>query len=137
MIVEDVDGNFVAEYSSIKKAAEAYGCSSSTMIYRIAVGRIIDGTIFKVIEPLEDRPSFLKDYNKKPCYDNELNGDKFNIIDYETKNGICITPCPHKDWIYPRPMVASGKCVTCPSYKGKNKTNHQVACSYGRKIKTA
>lgn len=134
VIVYDKDNNVIAEYSSIKDASEAFKCSHTTMIYRISAGREFNGLLFKLANPNETTMPLTRFLSKKEyTFDDAINTDKFTIIEYKTVNNVCITPCPFKP--APRPMVGNGKCVRCTAFRGKNKTNHQVACSF-RKYKT-
>lgn len=68
---------------------------------------------------------------KKKVYktdDVELDREQYRILAYEVKNiRVSITPCPFKG--SPKPMVGSGNCVRCSSFRGRNKVTHEVACS--------
>jgi len=60
--------------------------------------------------------------------DIELNSEKYSIVSYELVFGrLCITPCPYRE--APKPKVGSGLCMDCPSFRGRNRTKQQVACS--------
>lgn len=129
VIVSDIDGNILEQYPSIKEAARSHGCSHTTMMYRISTGRAFNGFIFKLADPNEEPLPLTVFLTKKEyTFDDALDEDKYTIVQYQTVNNICITPCPFKP--SPRPMVGNGQCVKCSSFKGKNKTNHQVACSF-------
>lgn len=48
---------------------------------------------------------------------------KENLIPYEVKNGVCVTPCPHKN-----AMIGSGSCVFCKHFSKKDMTKKVVHC---------
>ena len=48
---------------------------------------------------------------------------KENLIPYEVKNGLCVTPCPHKNV-----MVGSGSCVFCKHFLRKDMIRKIVYC---------
>lgn len=122
-------------FARVKEAALFAGVRPTTMSYRIR-SRNVDSKGYYYISG-ELTPEQLK-RRRKRCSnpesnqfvsdDQELDSERYKIVKYEVRNlRECITPCPYRD--YPKPMVGSGACLTCTSFKGRNKKTHEVACN--------
>lgn len=131
VIVCTSDGDMIAEYSSLTKAAMAYNTRHENMLYWI-MNKLYRHDCFFYFKNPSDYDTSLCKYNyhvpKSVDDDIELDGSKYRIVRYEVRNKReCITPCPFR--VYPKPLVGSGGCVSCPSFKGRNRKRHEVACS--------
>lgn len=121
-------------FERVGEAAKFAGVKSTTMSYRIRNRSVDKNGYYYIAEDLT--PEQLERKNKRMVLgshkefksdDDELD-PKFHILDYEVKNlRVSITPCPFKG--YPKPMIGSGACLKCSSFRGRNKTKHQVACN--------
>lgn len=122
-------------FARVKEAAIFAGVKPTTMSYRIR-SRTVDSKGYYYISG-ELTPEQLMRRRKRCANppprqyasdDQELDSERYRIINYEVRNlRECITPCPFRD--YPKPMVGSGACILCTSFKGRNKKTHQVACN--------
>ncbi len=126
-IVEDENGNIVGEYNSIFDMAQAYGVTSTTMRYRIRMEKPFNGLYFKLADKTKIQVS--KSILSKGVYDDNvvLNREKCRILSYQTKNHVCITPCPFLQ--SPKPMIGSGKCMSCTSFRGRSVKTNEIACN--------
>lgn len=130
VIVCDADGNVIDQLPSVKETARRYGFAHASILYRIYTGCSKGGIVFRFADPNNPVNENLKRYGNKPVnFDDKLD-DKYNILDYKTVNGVCITPCPFKE--SPKPKVGSAACLKCRQFKGKDKTKHQVACAFSK-----
>ena len=120
-------------FTHVREAAKFAGVRQTTMSYRIRA-RSVDKNGYYYIaedltpEQLERKASRLKNPPPKEYKsdDMELDG-RYHILKYEVRNlRVSITPCPYRR--YPKPMVGSGECQKCTSFKGRNKQTHEVAC---------
>lgn len=130
-IVEDAEGNVVAEYSSIKSVAKDYGITQATMRYRIMTGKVYNGFVFKLANKNEkiqlSNPLTKSQRKSLKKTDTIVDRDKYRIIKYEMKYHICITPCPYMQ--YPKYMVGSGRCLSCSHFRGRDIETNEIACS--------
>lgn len=130
ILVRNAEGEEIARFDCVSRAAEHYGLSHGTIIYRIRTARIKDGLSFEFVYPDDGKRNTLY---KTPCVRTErkdvsFNDGKYKIVPYEVKMGhVCITPCPYM--ISPKIMVGSVKCQRCGSFKGRDTRAHQVACN--------
>lgn len=131
VLVKNSNGDIIEEYNSATEAANHYGINSSTMSYRAKTGFQKDGKTFTYDSnqlPPSRRKRSMPKHEQFQDDDVELNRNKYAIVPYEVKDGrICITPCPFHN--YPKPLVGSGKCINCSSFRGRNKKTHEVACN--------
>ena len=145
----------VGYFDCIGDAARMAGIYTSNMTSRIKTGYTKDGVSFRFVkdkESLKDIPCLSPERKrgekfvatekkpklarpkkeKKSIFENddtELNREKYLILKYEVRNlRECITPCPFKE--YSKPMIGSAKCIKCSSFKGRNRTTHEVACKH-------
>ena len=142
-------------FECIGDAARMVGIYTSNMTSRIKTGYTKDGLSFRFVKngesltdipclsperkrgqkfvvtekmpkqtkPKKERKSVFEDDNT------ELNRDKYLILKYEVRNfRECITPCPFKE--SPKPMIGSAACIKCSSFKGRNRTTHEIACKH-------
>lgn len=121
-------------FERVSDAAKFAGVKSTTMSYRIRNRRADKNGYYYIAEELtpeqlerKNERMVLGSHKEFKSDDDELD-PKFHILDYEVKNlRVSITPCPFKG--YPKPMIGSGACLKCSSFRGRNKTKHQVACN--------
>ena len=121
-------------FDTVKDAAAYAKVKPTTMSWRLK-NRTVDSNGWLYLaeemseEHLEKRARRMK-YKTIEVFksdDVELE-PKFLIIKYEVINlRESITPCPFRDT--PKPMVGSGKCLMCTSFRGRNKKIHAVACN--------
>ena len=127
-----IDGTTIT-FKSVGEAADFADVARTTMstwIRTRAMNR--DGWIFfpaegQVLQPPKKR-------NKKPKKkefkneDSDLSNTEHTIIKYEVRFGhVCITPCPFM--LAPKHLVGSYSCLKCGSFRGRNRSTHEVACS--------
>lgn len=127
-IVEDINGNVVGEYDSIANMAESYGVTHTTIRYRIRMERPFDGLYFKLAD--NSKIQVPESILKKDVYEDDdvvLDREKYKILSYQTKNHVCITPCPFLQ--SPKPMIGSGRCMYCTSFRGRNIKTNEIACN--------
>ena len=132
VIARNLDGEIVNRYESIHDVSRKLKVLHPNVLYWVRTGYIKDGLKYE-FENKEDNAPFTsyKYYHTKPKDNVELNRDKWHIIKYEVINKrVSITPCPYRR--YPKPMVGSGLCQGCSSFRGRNKISHEVAC--GKKL---
>lgn len=150
-VIMEVFGEIVGYYNSTTDAAKKFNRYATTITKRVERGSVIDCVLLRYPNDDEDYKSYKclspkvmekETPREKPVkierpkkekkvfnYDDELDAEKYTIVNYEVKNlRICVTKCTVRD--YPQPLVGSAACVRCPSFKGRNKKTHQVACSH-------
>lgn len=145
----------VGYFECIGDAARMAGIYTTSMTLRIKTGYVKDGVSFRFVKDGDDlnaiprlsperkrsekftpkgkMPRKTKPKKEKKSVfeedDTELNREKYLILKYEVRNlRECITPCPFKE--APKPMIGSAKCIKCGSFKGRNRTTHEVACKH-------
>lgn len=132
VVVSDLDGNIVYRFSSVMEAARKFNTKHANMLYWIRTNYIKDDMVFAFENPNdEEHHTSYKIYRKatKKDEDIDLNGSKFAIVPYEVRNvRVCVTRCTIRE--YPQPFIGSAECARCPSFRGRNKKTHQVACSH-------
>ena len=151
-VVMEVDGEVVGWFDCTSDAARKFGHGISTISKRIERRAVVNGVLLRYPRAGEDvealaslspqreqayidrakvRP--LKPGRKpKPSLSNgddvELDAERYVIVPYEVVNKrVCITKCRIKD--RPQPLVGSVACMKCPSFRGRNRKTHQVACN--------
>lgn len=156
-VVMEIDGAVVGRFDCISDAARRFGHRTSTITNRIERRAVVDGVLLRYPEKGEDIGSFtsLSPQREQNCIsraegrtqkpapkpgrkpkpsrsggdDVELDAEKYVIVPYEVVNRrVCITRCRIKE--APQPLVGSAGCMKCPSFRGRNKKTHQVACSH-------
>lgn len=127
-IVEDINGNVISNFNSIKQVAKAYGVTQSSIRNRIFTGKSYGGLIFKLADKSK-KIQIPKSCTKKVDYkrNTDLDREKYTILGYKTINHICITPCPYSQ--HPKPMVGSGRCISCSSFRGRSVETKEIACN--------
>lgn len=149
----------IGYFDCIGDAARMAGIYTSNMTSRIKTGYTKDGFSFRFVNdgeslsdipclspkrkrgekfiiteksPKEDAFKAVKKTRRKSVFEEdttELDRSKYLIMKYEVRNlRECITPCPFKE--YPKPMIGSAMCMKCGSFKGRNRTTHEVACKH-------
>lgn len=149
-VIMEVLGNPIGWFDCITDVARKFGHTTSTITKRIERKAVINGVLIRFPnegENIESLPylSPPKKYGKlgkikskritkkekEISYKNddvELDREKYNIVKYEVRNlRVCITRCAYRD--YPQPLVGSAACVQCHYFRGRNKKDHEVACS--------
>lgn len=149
-VIMEVFGEIVGYYNSTSDAAKHLNRYTTTITKRVEREAVIDCILLRYPRDNEDYQSYKclspmrlekelpkknpqkrgrpKKEGKVYNYDDELD-DKYTLVDYEVKDlRICITKCTVRD--FPQPLVGSAACARCPSFKGRNKKTHQVACSH-------
>lgn len=120
-------------FKRVKDAADFAGVKSTTMSYRIRSRSVDKNGYYYISEELTPEQIEIKDRRmtwesaKKYKSDDVELDSKYHLISYEVRNlRVSITPCPFKE--HPKPMVGSGACLKCTSFRGRNREKHQVAC---------
>lgn len=132
VIAKDLEGKIVNRYESIHDVSRKLNVLHPNVLYWIRTGYVRNGLTYE-FENKEDNTPFTPYcyYHTKPIEDAELDRSKYNVIKYEVVNKrVSITPCPYKR--HPKPMVGSGLCQKCSSYRGRNRKTHEVACFKSR-----
>lgn len=126
--VFDENEELLEQYESIQAAAMHYGVNHCTILYWIGAQRPKNGRIFRFHnEEYSSSRHIYRYYHVKATDDKVLDKENNTILKYEVINKrVSITPCPFKE--YPKPMVGSGLCVRCNSFRGRNRKDHEVAC---------
>jgi hypothetical protein len=135
----------VGYFDCIGDAARMAEISTTSMTGRIKSQYVKNGVSFRFakegedldgvpcLSPKRERPEISvkkKDFKPKEA-SKKLDGEKYTILKYEVRNiRECITPCPFKE--APKPMVGSAKCMSCGSYRGRNRIAHEIACNHQR-----
>lgn len=123
------NGEIVHEFETVRDAANHFGLHHSTICYRVHRGFFFDGLKFHYrMRPTKRECKIKATRCEYKDDDVELDREKYKIVPYEVRFGrVSITRCPFKR--YPQPLVGSGECMRCSSFKGRNKKTHEVACS--------
>ena len=135
-----VNGSPYGIFERLGDAARMFGISPAAMYHRIQRGTVVGNVKFryeKIGEELKDvfnlspKRKARKTVNKQAKFksdDVELDGNKYTIVPYKVRNiRECITRCVCKE--FPQPFVGSVECARCPSFRGRNKNTHEVACA--------
>ena len=128
VVAKNLEGEIVNRYESLLDVSRKLNVLHPNVLYWIRTGYIKNGLKYE-FENKEDNTPFTPYcyYHTKPIEDAELDRSKYNVIKYEVINKrVSITPCPYKR--HPKPMVGSGLCQRCSSYRGRNRKTHEVAC---------
>lgn len=150
VIIHEKGGKVVNIYPSIREVSRVTGMHVSTIKWRVERGEQVKGEVFRTLtheEELQLRAMTIEFLNRGQkeksgtiqgseitkgiemtnVDDQELDGVKYSIVDYETiAKRVCITPCPYLE--SPKPMVGSVLCLSCESFRGRNRSTQQVAC---------
>lgn len=87
-------------------------------------GNLIDQKTVEEEHRKKNRESKEKSGYKEVVLDRE----RYLILKYEVRNIVqCITPCPFM--LAPKAMIGSPRCQQCSSFRGRNKSTHEVACN--------
>lgn len=130
--MKDADGMVIERHCSTKECARAIGISPATLTYRIRQGGIFKGYQFEYENKNDVAPLYPSLLRKTPRKPKELDSVRYKILTYETKSKrICITRCPFKDGNL-NIFIGSVRCEQCPSFRGRDKENHRVACNYNQ-----
>lgn len=134
VIAKDAEGNLICRYESVSNAAKQLKVTHGTVLYWIREYKPNGGLYYEYenqVDAVEYKPYHA--YKKvEITEDKPLDRDLHTIIKYDTRyKRISVTPCPFKK--APKPMVGSGLCQSCGSFRGRNRQMHEVACSFNYK----
>lgn len=133
------DGKEIGYCRSVNSVGAYLYISETTVKNRLTDGKVIKGIKLRYFEEGDEKLPILEAVNaKRKGYkshgeDREITDEdrqRYTIIKYEvTRARVSITPCPF--FYSPKPMVGSMRCITCGSFRGRDKKNQEVMC--GRK----
>ena len=114
LVIED---GKTSSYNTIKEAAIDLGLSPSTLGARLR-RNMDDGRIYIFVRKDEETSDKEKITN--------LKHEKEKMV-YKTKGKrICITPCPHKNWI----KIGSVLCQACNHFGGISRKESTILCTF-------
>lgn len=136
VLITNIETNEQHTFQSISLAGMFLSVCNRTINLRANDGKPVKGYRIKIIEeeneivPKKPVQSFNGSCyrHKEKITDNDR--DKYTILPYEViYKHICVTPCPYSEE-EKKPLIGSSTCANCSRFRGRDKSTHEVACSF-------